>query len=191
MKRLPFILVYSRFVMAILIGIITWINMESAPVMIVGLMTTGLLTDIFDGIIARRLGVATEKLRVWDSNVDQFFWIVILFSVFILHASFFMENYLVIMAIVVLEAVAYMISFLKFDRPIATHSYMAKIWTLTLFAFLVDLTLHAKSNLLFWICAIMGIVSRVEIILIIALLKKWATDVPSVLSVRGINKKNY
>lgn len=191
MKRLPFILVYSRFVMAILIGIITWINMESAPVMIVGLMTTGLLTDIFDGIIARRLGVATEKLRVWDSNVDQFFWIVILFSVFILHASFFMENYLVIMAIVVLEAVAYMISFLKFNRPIATHSYMAKIWTLTLFAFLVDLTLHAKSNLLFWICAIMGIVSRVEIILIIALLKKWAPDVPSVFSVRGINKKNY
>lgn len=191
MKRLPFILVYSRFVMAILIGIITWINMESAPVMIVGLMTAGLLTDIFDGIIARRLGVATEKLRVWDSNVDQFFWIVILFSVFILHASFFMENYLVIMAIVVLEAVAYMISFLKFNRPIATHSYMAKIWTLTLFAFLVDLTLHAKSNLLFWICAIMGIVSRVEIILIIALLKKWAPDVPSVFSVRGINKKNY
>lgn len=191
MKRLPFILVYSRFVMAILIGIITWINIESAPVMIVGLMTAGLLTDIFDGIIARRLGVATEKLRVWDSNVDQFFWIVILFSVFILHSSFFMENYLVIMAIVVLEAVAYMISFLKFNRPIATHSYMAKIWTLTLFAFLVDLTLHAKSNLLFWICAIMGIVSRVEIILIIALLKKWATDVPSVFSVRGINKKNY
>lgn len=189
MKRLPLFLVYSRFVMALLIGIIAWMNMESTPVLIVGLMTIGLITDILDGIIARRLGIATEKLRVWDSNVDQFFWIVVLLSVFTLHTSFFMENYLPVMAIVVLEAVAYMISFLKFDRPIATHSYMAKFWTLTLFSFLVDLTLHAESNLLFWICVILGIVSRAEIILIIVLLKKWASDVPSVFSVREINKK--
>lgn len=191
MKRLPLFLVYSRLVIALLIGIITWMDMDSTSVLIVGLMTVGLLTDIFDGIIARRLGVATEKLRVWDSNVDQFFWIVVLFSIFILHTSFFMENYLVVMAIVVLEALAYLISFLKFDRPIATHSYMAKFWTLTLFAFLVDLILHGQSNLLFWICAILGIISRIEIILIIVLLKKWATDVPSVFSVKGINKKNY
>lgn len=79
----------------------------------------------------------------------------------------------------------------KFKRTIATHSYLAKFWTLTLLAFLIDLTLHSNSNLPFKICAAFGIISRIEIILIILGLKKWTTDVPSILSVGRINRSNW
>jgi CDP-diacylglycerol--glycerol-3-phosphate 3-phosphatidyltransferase len=179
MKHLPFWLIYSRIVIAIVIGLAVIINIPHLPVWIVTLMTLGLLTDVLDGVIARRIGVATKKLRVWDSNVDQFFWIVIIACVFYLNSPFIKVNYLPVLIIVVLEATAYLISFLKFRRTVATHTYMAKLWTHTLLAFLVDLTLHSQSNLLFKICAFLGIVSRLEIILIIARLKEWTVDVPS------------
>lgn len=194
MKQLPYILIYSRIVIAIIIAAITLAKPDNASLMIVILMLTGLITDILDGIIARKLGIATQRLRVWDSNTDQFFWLVILACIFSRNVNFLKENYLPIVIIVGLEALAYLISFLKFRRPVATHSWLAKLWTLTLFIFLADLCLYSQSNTWFKISAVLGIVSRLEIILIIALLKDWTTDVPSFLSlarVKGIrNWKN-
>jgi len=51
-----------------------------APKAIVAAMTIGLLSDIFDGIIARRLGVATPSLRRLDSQTDAAFWLAVLAS---------------------------------------------------------------------------------------------------------------
>ncbi|NAS32181.1 CDP-alcohol phosphatidyltransferase [Flavobacteriaceae bacterium R38] len=188
MKNLPFLLIYSRIVIALLIGSIAYLKVENFRVLIVVLMIVGLLTDIFDGIIARKLEVSSEKLRIWDSNVDQFFWIVVIASVFYLNSIFIKENYLPILIIVALEVLAYIISYLKFKRTIATHSILAKFWTITLLIFLIDLVLNSNSNLLFLICIILGVVSRIEIIMIILSLKKWATDIPSIFLVRKINR---
>lgn len=189
MKQVPFLLICSRMIIGFIIGIITLIRPPGTPVLIVSLMTIGLITDIMDGILARRIGVATQRLRVWDSNVDQFFWIVVISSIFWLNINFIQSHYLPIVIIAVLESLAYLMSYLKFRRTIATHTYLAKYWTLTLFAFLTDLALHGQSGLWFKICVAGGIISRLEIIAIIAALKNWATDVPSILSVRSINRR--
>jgi len=184
MKQLPFWLIYSRIVIAIAIGTAVMMDFPHLPAWIVTLMTVGLLTDILDGIIARRAGVATEKLRVWDSNVDQFFWIVVIGCVFYLNRPFIQANYLPVLTIVFLEATAYLVSYLKFKRTVATHTYLAKCWTLTLLAFLADLTLHSQSNILFKICALLGIISRLEIIFLLIRLKEWRVDVPSIWSLK-------
>src|SRR5215469_1986808 len=42
------------------------------------LLSLGVLSDIFDGIIARRLGVATSRLRRADSLADVIFWLAVL-----------------------------------------------------------------------------------------------------------------
>jgi len=87
-----------------------------------------------------------------------------------------------------LEVMAYIISYGKFKRSIATHSILAKFWTLTLLGFLIDLVLNSTSYLPFIICIALGIISRIEIILIILKLKKWTTDVPSIFVVSKINR---
>ncbi|HEY3373093.1 MAG TPA: CDP-alcohol phosphatidyltransferase family protein [Prolixibacteraceae bacterium] len=189
MKNIPFLLVYSRIVIALVIGVITWSGFPNTPILVVAFMTIGLITDVLDGVIARLLGVATEKLRVWDSNADQFFWIIVIGCVFYINGSFIRQHYFPVVIILILETSAYLISYLKFRRTIATHSYMAKFWTLTMLAFLIDLTLHSQSTITFKICVLFGIISRIEIILIIWRLKSWATDVPSLLAVRKINKR--
>ncbi|MFT5723560.1 MAG: hypothetical protein ACI9JN_000674 [Bacteroidia bacterium] len=81
-----------------------------------------------------------------------------------------------------------MISFLKFKKTIATHSILAKLWTINLLLFLIDLCLNHTSSVAFWICIVLGLISRLEIIGIITLLKKWTTDVPSIRQVKKINR---
>ena len=188
MKKIPFLLIYSRILIAVIIGFLAFLETENKSIWIVVLMSLGLLTDVFDGIIARKLNISSEKLRVWDSNVDQFFWLVVIGAIFYLNTSFIVENIFWIGIIAFLELLSYFISYLKFKKSIATHSILAKIWTLTLLAFLIDLVLNSSSFIPFIICIALGIISRIEIILIILTLKKWTTDIPSILSVSKINK---
>lgn len=188
MKSVPLILIYSRAIIAVLIGLIALFNPDHTKIAVVTLMSLGLLTDIFDGIIARSLNVSTQKLRVLDSNVDQFFWITTIFAIFYLNQDFIKANYGWILIVLFLEFSAYMLSFLKFKKSIATHSFLAKIWTLSLLGFLIDLCLNSWSIVPFIVCISLGFLSRVEIILIILKLKNWTTDVPSVFSVARINR---
>ncbi|WP_459212157.1 CDP-alcohol phosphatidyltransferase family protein [Aquimarina rhabdastrellae] len=185
---MPFLLVYNRIIFGILIGILAIYKIENYPIWIVILMSLGLITDIFDGIIARRMNISTEKLRVWDSNVDQFFWIVIIVSVFYLRIDFVLAHMLWIGSVIGLELMSYVISYIKFKKTIATHSILAKFWTISLLWFLIDLTLNATSQIPFFVCIILGIILRIEINLIIIKLKKWTTDVPSIFAVSKINK---
>ena len=188
MKNIPFLLIYSRILIGIIIGIIAYYNVEHVSIWIVTLMIIGLLTDVFDGIIARKLNVASEKLRVWDSNVDQFFWIITIAAIFYINIDFVITNIYWIASIVILETLCYIVSYAKFKKTIATHSILAKIWTLTMLAFLIDLCLNGVSTYSFVICIGLGIVSRIEILLIIIRLKNWTTDVPSIMVVDKINK---
>lgn len=185
LKKLPLLLIYSRAFIAIIIVALAFNPANNY--WIISLMVLGLLTDVFDGIIARKLNVSTEKLRIYDSNVDQFFWILVISAIFYLNFPFIKENYWGIASILILELGCYGISYLKFKKPIATHSILAKLWTITLLAFLIDLTLNHTSIVAYHICILLGIVSRTEIILIIFKLKKWTTDVPSILVVSKIN----
>jgi len=54
------------------------------PWFVIG-FTAAFLSDVFDGIIARRLRVDTEKLREYDGWVDTWFYCWILVSAWILH----------------------------------------------------------------------------------------------------------
>jgi len=187
MNKIPFLLIYSRILIGIAIGLIAYYEVNNYAVLIVVLMSLGLITDIFDGIIARKLNVSSERLRVWDSNVDQFFWLMVIGSIFYLNSDFVKENSIWIGTIIVLELMCYLISYIKFKKSIATHSILAKVWTLSLLGLLIDLTLHSTSQIPFIICMVLGILSRIEIVLIIKKLKVWTTDVPSIFVVSKIN----
>ncbi len=188
MKKIPFLLIFSRIILGVIVILLAIFQPLHSAAWIVAAMTTGLLTDVFDGIVARKLNVSSESLRIWDSNVDQFFWLAVVGSVFYLNVDFIKQHILWITLILVLEVFCYLYSYLKFKKTIATHSILAKIWTISLLVFLIDLVLHSESRIAFIICICLGIISRIEILLIIHRLLKWTTDVPSLFVVSKINK---
>jgi CDP-diacylglycerol--glycerol-3-phosphate 3-phosphatidyltransferase len=145
----------------------------------VGLLTLGLLTDVFDGIVARRLGVSTEKLRRLDSAVDQAFWALVLVATYLACPSFFARHAAQLWALLALEGFTYAVSYLRFGKEIATHSWGAKAWVLASFAALVQIITTCDSQVLFTASLCLGVASRLEIVAILLLLRRWTNDVPT------------
>lgn len=180
MTKIPIALIYSRLVIGFLIILLSIIHIEHYPTIAITLISIGLLTDIFDGIIARNLNISSEKLRRLDSNIDQIFFISVVIATYIQIPIFFRSNSIQLLILFAFEALTYLICFIKFRKEIATHSIGAKIWTLLLFATLVEIISHGESPLLFNFCFWIGLLTRLEIVAIILILKKWTNDVPSI-----------
>jgi CDP-diacylglycerol--glycerol-3-phosphate 3-phosphatidyltransferase len=164
------------------------------PVMILGaaqswpggvmltMLTAGLLSDIFDGIIGRRLGTATPRLRQADSAADVVFWVCV-FAAAELHTGGFLRRHAWgIICLACSETACYALSFLRFHRPPATHSYAAKLWGLLLFMGFAVLLSGAPSPALINLILGFGILSNAESCAIIALAKTYPVDVTSIFT---------
>ncbi|WP_276964411.1 CDP-alcohol phosphatidyltransferase family protein [Chryseobacterium sp.] len=179
-SKIPVILIFSRLIIGLVIIYLSLIKTENYQIIAVILLSIGLLTDIFDGIIARYLDISTQKLRRLDSTVDQLFFVSVGVATYIQCPVFFETNVYKIGILAGSEVLIYLVSFLKFRKEVATHSIGAKIWTLLLFGTLIQVILECQSLILFNLCFWVGLLTRAEIIAILLLLKKWTHDVPSV-----------
>ena len=177
--KIPILLIYSRFAIGLSIVVLSMMKIDHYKIIAITLFTIGLLTDIFDGIIARRLNISTQKLRRLDSTIDQIFFISFAIATYIECPEFFKSNSARITILFSFEALTYLICFLKFKKEIATHTIGAKFWTLLLFATLVQIIVQLQSGFLFICCFWVGLITRIEIIAIIIALKQWTNDVPS------------
>jgi len=178
-NKIPLMLIYSRIAFGAIIILLSVFKPEFFRPVIITLIVLGLLSDIFDGIIARRLHISTQKLRRLDSTVDQFFWLCIVAGAYMISPVFFKHNLVLIIVILSMEVACYLLSFIKFKKEIATHAISSKIWTLILFATLVQVIATGNAVILFYICFWLGVVTRMEIILMLVILKEWTNDVPS------------
>lgn len=180
MKNIPIALIYSRLLIGFAIVLLSIFQAAYYPFLAITLLSIGLLTDVFDGIIARRLNISSEKLRRLDSSIDQVFFISVAVATYIQCPVFFKTNLIKLIVLVAFESSTYLVSYIRFKREIATHSIGAKIWTLILFATLVEVMAHCQSVVLFELCLWVGLVTRIEILAIVFTLKKWTNDVPTI-----------
>lgn len=181
-------MIWSRLLLGFTILFLAFLKINNYIPVAITILTIGLLTDIFDGIIARKMNISTEKLRRMDSTIDQLFFICVAMATYIQCPQFFKSNSTKLIILFSFEAVTYLVSFLKFRKEIATHSIGAKLWTLFLFATLVEIIIHCKADLLFNLCFWTGIITRLEIVAIILMLKKWTNDVPTILHAVKLRK---
>jgi phosphatidylglycerophosphate synthase len=179
MNKIPITLIFARLAIGLIIIWMSILRVNHYSVYAVILLSIGLLTDIFDGIIARKLNISTQTLRRLDSTIDQVFFISFAVATYIQCPDFFKTNAVKLGILLGFEVLTYLICFLKFRKEIATHSIGAKIWTLFLFATLVQLIFQCESIVLFGICFWLGLLTRLEIMAIILILKKWTNDVPT------------
>jgi len=180
MKKIPIALIYSRLFIGFIIILLSILHIEKYRFWAIILLSIGLLTDVFDGIIARRLNISSERIRRLDSSIDQVFFISVAVATYIQCPEFFKTNATKLIVLLTFEALTYVVSYIKFKKEIATHSIGAKIWTLFLFATLIETIVHCESIILFELCLWIGLITRLEITAIIFTLKKWTNDVPTI-----------
>lgn len=142
MNKLPIWLIYTRLLLGFVMVGFSLMHVSNYATIFIILLTVGLLTDIFDGIIARKLNVSTQSLRRLDSTIDQVFFLSATFSAYIHCTSFFTNNTGLLLTVIGFEALTYLVCFIKFRKEIAIHSIGAKIWTLILFATLLQIVVQ-------------------------------------------------
>lgn len=175
----PLLLIIFRFCLAPLILFLAFYFGEASSKIIIVLMFLGLISDIFDGIIARKQNISTEKLRRLDSQTDMIFWLSIGISTYHLHPGIILENIVAVRAILMMELMCYVISILKFGKETCTHAYLSKFWGITLFSAFFSLLEFHHAGIIFYTCLIAGLISHIDRILIVLILPKWEHDVPS------------
>lgn len=179
MKTIPYLLIATRFCLAPIILLLAYFKGEQSRFLILSLMYFGLLTDIFDGIIARKVGVSSEKLRRLDSQTDLIFWLSLGFASYFLNAELIKNEWKGVALIFIMEALCYIISWLKFGKETCTHAFLSKMWGLSLLTAFTCLIGFQQAGWTFYLTVILGFISHIDVILIILILPKWQYDVPS------------
>jgi phosphatidylglycerophosphate synthase len=187
-EKTPSALIYLRLVLGLMIIPLSYFKVDNYITIAIIFLSVGLISDIFDGIIARKLNISTVKLRRLDSTIDVIFFLSFAVATYLQCPNYFALRSTELIIIVGLEALTYLVCFIKFKKEVATHSIGAKIWTILMFATLVEIILTCHSSTLFYLFFIVGIITRLEIIAIILILKEWTNDVPSIFDAINIRK---
>ena len=151
------------------------------------LLLVGMLSDVFDGVIARRLGVAHPWLRRFDSATDIVFYSCIFVTTCLVAGDVVRKAISPLSLLAASEVACVVVSLIRFSSMPAIHSYSAKIYGLAMFlAFLGVLALDFGSWA-FVVLAIIGLIANTEIIAILCLPRTAPVDV---LSVFHLNHKS-
>ena len=151
------------------------------------MLVAGFLSDVFDGVVARRTGHATAALRRLDSNVDTVFYLCIAAAAWILYQPAMRALLPWIALVVATELLTNLACWLRFGRGASYHSLSAKLFGLCLFVAL--LALFATGSVALIVPAIVvGLVSHAENFAITATLPAWRHDVRSIVEARRIRR---
>ncbi len=149
---------------------------------LVAMLAAGLLSDIFDGVIARHLGIATAALRQADSIVDVIFWMFVAAVAEICSHGFIAGHIWLLGGLLAAELANQILSLIKFHLTSATHAYAAKLWGLMLFFGFACLLTRTPAPAFINFVLIFGIAVDLEGLAIIALSKERPVDVKSIFT---------
>lgn len=176
---LPKALVYLRLLLAFVLPLLTYFYFSKGGVLLVVLLWIGLLSDIFDGILARRWGVCTEALRRADARVDVVFWLSAGFCVVMVNFQIIQSHFWGIVLLFCFEPISDIIHLIRFGKDGNSHNWLSKLWGIFLLITFSGLLLNMQVETLFQITIGLGLISQMDRITIAILLPKSEGDIPS------------
>lgn len=179
---IPSILVIIRFTIAPLL-LLDALDHETGLWFIIGYVIA-VISDIFDGIIARRLEVSTVQLRQADSWADICLYLCVAISCWLVYPQVLRDFQIPLLLAIIAQLILFTISLIKFKKFPSFHTYTAKIWGLTLLVATVGLFGFDYSNTL-WLAIALCLINSLEEIIMTLILPEWQCDVLSIF--HGIN----
>lgn len=138
-------------------------------------------SDIFDGIIARRLQVSTASLRVADSIADTLLYLSLAVCTWLTHPDVVMACQVPLLLTIGGMLLWMVVNMVKYGKFASYHTYSAKVWGLSLFAATIGIYTGWHSELLLNLACFFGLVNISEEILMTMILPTWQHDILSVV----------
>jgi CDP-diacylglycerol--glycerol-3-phosphate 3-phosphatidyltransferase len=179
LRRLPLALTTLR---ALLAPVLLLLALRHGPRAAFGIcLTVAFLSDVFDGIVARRLNIATAGLRRYDSMADTAFYVAALFAAWYLHADLITRHRASLAILIGLEFVRYGVDWLRFRREAAYHLWLSKLWGVALFTGYFSVLVFGAGGWPVSLAIYVGIFADLEGLAVSFVLSEWRADVPTIV----------
>jgi len=170
--------------------LVFWVAKEGRSGGFIGaLLVLALLSDIFDGVVARRLEIATPRLREADSWTDGWFCLWVVAAIWASHRETVTSQWPFVALWFVSDCLAMTFDWWKFRRFASYHALSAKIAGAGLFGavwalFALDVSVWNERLLAVALCV--ATTSHLERWLISLSLSQWTPDVLSLWHARRL-----
>jgi len=156
---------------------ILWLILSGNENLFAVFITISLVTDILDGLIARRLKTQTNIGAKLDSWADLGTYILAFIAMALFKWSEIKPHSLMLYIFGGITCLSYLLVFVKFKGLIGLHTYMFKLTGYLQGAFIVSLFVWRFHLLPYYISIAWGTLACIEEIIIILILKEPRTNV--------------
>jgi phosphatidylglycerophosphate synthase len=184
---IPFALVWFRLALAPIFAASA--ILQAPPWLYVAVLLAGIVSDIFDGVLARRWGTSTPLLRRCDSNVDTVFYGFAGVTAVLLHAAWLSPWRFGLAAMFLLMIAQNAINGVKFRQQPAYHMWSGKLWSIVLVIALISLFVDTPSVWAVNGLIALGIYNSIESIIASLILPRPMVDIPTVFHAVSIAKR--
>jgi CDP-diacylglycerol--glycerol-3-phosphate 3-phosphatidyltransferase len=146
-------------------------------VTLAGIVVTALVSDIYDGVLARRWGCDTAGVRLFDSMADTVFYLCTGVALWIGQPQVWRSYGGLLVALLGLEVVRFAFDLVKFGKPASYHSYLAKLWGLVMAIAVVGVFAMHRSNVLVPAALVLGILCDLEGLAMSVVMPVWRKDI--------------
>ena len=160
-------------------ALIVCVGAHASGIVIASLIIAAMLSDIYDGILARRWGVSTAALRRFDSIADVTFYAAVVLSAAIWQQQALWACRVWLAAFFVAMTARYGYDLAKLHRPSSYHTYLSKSCGLLLAAAAIALLAYGISGWLAKAALAVGVLAELQDLAISAILPVAKTDVPT------------
>jgi len=144
-------------------------------------LSVAFLSDVFDGMLARHLKLATPALRRLDSGADTLFYLAVAWAAWHLYPAALARRAWLLGLLGLLEVARYGLDLWRFGREASYHSWSAKLFGIALFAACFSLLALGRDNFTLTAAIGCGIFADAEGLAISLVLRHWRTDVPTLV----------
>ena len=173
MRFVPALLVASRDGLA---PIIAWLLMAHRPVLAGCLYIAAVLSDVFDGVIARKLGIDTLRLRLADGGADIWLFVCLIAGLWSGYRPSLTPLAVPFTAAMLLQLLSWAFCFWRFGKMTSYHSLLDKLTGLALLIGILVM-LFTGTALPLALALWLFVIALVEEIAMTALLHRYHHDV--------------
>ena len=178
LRLIPWSLVALRGVLA---PAIAWLaGTRASGLWLAAIVLIALVSDIYDGVLARRWHCDTPGIRLADSMVDTVFYLAVLFALWTRQAALLKPYWPLLAVLFALEAVRFLYDLRKFSKAASYHSYLAKTWGLVMAVAVILVLALGKGAWLLAISLVLGICCDLEGLAMSIILPVWKNDVKTI-----------
>ncbi len=149
-------------------------------VTLASMVVVALVSDIFDGVLARRWSCDTAGVRLFDSMADTVFYLCVAVALRVGQPAVWGNLSGLLIPLLTLEVLRFGLDFAKFGKPASYHSYLAKCWGLTMAVGVVAVFWLRHSSPLLSFALMLGIACNLEGLAMSLVLPVWRKDVKTI-----------